>query len=42
MNIDLKLDVLQDYSQKRDQVVEELHNSYVSASNWNQPMIMTV
>lgn len=42
MNIDLKLDVLQDYAQKRDQVVEELQNSYVSASNWNQPMIMTV
>jgi hypothetical protein len=42
VNIDLKLETLQDWANKRENVIEELKNSYVSAANWNQPMIMTV
>ncbi|MBR6289413.1 MAG: hypothetical protein IKR19_08760 [Acholeplasmatales bacterium] len=42
VNIDLKLETLQDWANKRDNVMEEIKNAYVSAANWNQPMIMTV
>lgn len=42
VNIDLKLSELQDWANKRDNIEDELKNSYVSAANWNQPMIMTV
>lgn len=40
--IDLKLDLLQDEAAKRDEVVQELEEGYVSAANANQPMILTV
>lgn len=42
INIDLKLAELQDHAQRRDGVIEELKNGYVSASNDNQPLIWTV
>ena len=40
-NIDLKLSELQDEAGKREQIIEELENSYVSTSNDNIPYIMT-
>jgi hypothetical protein len=42
VNIDLKLSELQDEAGKREQIVEELENSYVSTSNDNIPYIWTV
>ena len=42
INIDLKLSDLQDEMQKRDNIIEDIKNSYVSASNDNIPYIWTV
>lgn len=42
INIDLKLSELQDEASKRDQVIEDLENSYVSTSNDNIPYLWTV
>lgn len=42
VNIDLKLNELQDEAGKRDNIIEDIKNSYVSASNDNIPYIMTV
>lgn len=42
VNIDLKLSELQDEAGKREQVIEDLENSYVSTSNDNIPYIFTV
>lgn len=42
INLDLKLSELQDQASKREQVVEELQNSYVSTSNDYQPYIWTI
>ncbi|MDD3121958.1 MAG: hypothetical protein PHC62_00415 [Candidatus Izemoplasmatales bacterium] len=41
-NIDLKLNDLQDKANKREDVINYIKESYVSASNKNQPMIMTI
>lgn len=41
-NLDLKLDTLQDYMNKRDDVVQELKDASVSTSNEAQPIMMTV
>lgn len=41
VNIDLKLSELQDEAGKREQVVEEIEQSYVSTSNDNIPYIFT-
>lgn len=40
--IDLKLSELQDEASKRDDVISKLEDNYVSASNKNQPYILTV
>lgn len=42
VNIDLKLSELQDEAQKRDQIIDEIKNSYVSPANDNIPYIWTV
>lgn len=42
MNIDLKLSELQSEGDKRESIIEEIKNSYVSTSNDNIPYIMTV
>jgi hypothetical protein len=42
VNIDLKLSELEQEAGKRQDIVDELKNSYVSASNDNIPYIMTV
>lgn len=42
LNIDLKLSELQDEASKRENVLEEIKNSYVSTSNDNIPYIWTV
>ena len=42
MQIDLKLDALRNEAEKRDNVIETLQNSYVSASNDAIPYIITV
>lgn len=42
INIDLKLSELQDEGSKRENIIEELENSYVSTSNDNIPYIWTV
>ena len=41
-NIDLKLASLEEKARQREQIVEELKNSYVSASNRNQPIMLTI
>ena len=41
-NIDLKLDSLREEYGKRDEVVNYIKESYVSASNMNQPMILCI
>lgn len=41
VNIDLKLSELQDFANRRNDVIEELKNSYVSTSNDNIPYIWT-
>jgi hypothetical protein len=40
--IDLKLSDLQDKASRRDDVINNLNESYVSAGNQNQPIIYTV
>jgi hypothetical protein len=42
VNIDLKLSELQDAANKRESILEEIQNSYVSTSNDNIPYIWTV
>lgn len=42
VNIDLKLSELENQAGKRDNVIEDIKNSYVSASNSNIPYIWTV
>lgn len=42
VNIDLKLNELEQEAGKREQVIDKLENSYVSAANDNIPYIMTV
>lgn len=42
MNIDLKLNELEQEANKRDDIISKLENSYVSAANDNIPYIMTV
>lgn len=42
VNIDLKLSELQDAANKRDSVIEEIENSYVTPANDNIPYIWTV
>ena len=38
--VDLKLNDLSSEAGKRDQIIEDLKNSYVTFSNVNQPLIM--
>lgn len=40
--IDLKLDELQEQMSRRDSIIEEIKESYVSASNDTAPIIMTI
>lgn len=42
INLDLKLDELRDESGKRENIIEEIKNSYVSTANENIPYIMTI
>lgn len=42
VNIDLKLSELQDFANRRNDVIEEIKNSYVSTANDNIPYIWTV
>lgn len=42
LNIDLKLNELEQAASKRENIIDEIKNSYVSASNDNIPYIMTV
>ena len=42
VNIDLKLSELNDWAGKRDQIIEDLDNAHVSASNTECPMIWSV
>ena len=42
INIDLKLNELQEIANKRESIIEELKNSYVSASNSAIPYIWSV
>jgi chaperonin cofactor prefoldin len=41
-NIDLKLASLEEKARQREQIIEELKSSYVSASNRNQPVMLTI
>jgi len=41
-NVDLHLDTLQTWAGKREEVVQKLEDSYVSAGNENQPIMMTI
>jgi hypothetical protein len=41
-NIDLKLASLEEKARQIDQIIEELKSSYVSASNRNQPVMLTI
>lgn len=41
-NIDLKLDYLEQKSNERESIIERIRESYVSASNQNQPLIITI
>lgn len=38
----LKLDVIQDYANRRDDVEQQLRENYVSAANTNQPIMMVI
>jgi hypothetical protein len=42
VNIDLKLGELEQEAGKRDNIIDEMKNSYVSAANDNIPYILTV
>lgn len=39
---ELKIDVLQDWMNKRDEIVQKLEDSYVTAANKYQPIIVTI
>ena len=39
---ELPLDTLQDWANKRDDIVQKLEDNYVSAANRNQPLIITI
>ena len=41
-NIDIKIDSLKDRADKREEIVNELKDGYVSAANSNQPIMYTV
>jgi hypothetical protein len=41
-NIDLKLASLEEKARQREQIKEKLENSYVSAANRNQPIMLTI
>lgn len=41
-NIDLKINELEQEASKRDQIIDKLNDSYVSASNDNIPYILTI
>ena len=41
-NIDIKIDALKERADKREEVINELKDGYVSAANSNQPLIYTV
>lgn len=41
-NIDIKIDSLKDRADKREEIVNELKDGYVSAANANQPLMYTV
>ena len=41
-NVDLHLDTLQNWSSRREDIIKELEEAYVSAGNENQPIIMTI
>jgi len=41
-NVDLKLSSLEEKARERQQIVEELQANYVTASNRNQPIMLTV
>ena len=41
-NIDIKLDSLKDRADKREDIINELKDGYVSAANANQPLMYTV
>ena len=40
--LDLKLDVVQEWYNKRDDIINELKEAHVSTANEYQPIIMTV
>lgn len=42
VNIDLKLSELQDVASRRDNIIEELDNAHVSASNPEIPYVWSV
>lgn len=42
VNIDLKLNELNDFAQKRENIIEDIKNAYVSASNTECPIIWSV
>lgn len=42
LNIDLKLSKLEEEANKRDNIIEDIKNSYVSTANDNIPYIMTI
>ena len=41
-NVDIKLDSLKERADRRENVVNDLKDGYVSAANSNQPLIYTV
>lgn len=41
-NVDIKIDALKERADKREEIVNELKDGYVSAANSNQPLIYTV
>ncbi len=41
-NIDLKLSDLEQQASKREEIIEKLKDSYISASNENQPLMFTI
>ena len=41
-NVDIKIDSLKERAERRDEIVNELKDGYVSAANANQPLMYTV
>ena len=39
---ELNLDVIQDYANRRPDIVQTLRDSYVTAANRNQPIMLTI